>query len=49
MKHFLKICVVLMLVCTLMATALAVIHGVTDPLIKDNENKKRAHKEGPRK
>ena len=43
MKHFLKICVVLMLVCTLMATALAVIHGVTDPLIKDNENKKRAN------
>ena len=42
MKHFLKICVVLMLVCTVMATALAVIHGVTDPLIKKNENQKRA-------
>lgn len=42
MKHFLKICVVLMLVCTLMATALAVINGVTDPLIEKNENEKRA-------
>lgn len=42
MKHFVKICVVLMLVCTLMATALALIHGVTDPLIKKNENEKRA-------
>ncbi len=42
MKHFLKICIVLMLVCTLMATALAVINGITDPLIEKNEKEKRA-------
>ncbi len=42
MKHFLKICVVLTLVCTLMATALALINGVTAPLIRKNETEKRA-------
>ena len=41
MKHFVKICVVLTLVCTLMTALLAVVNSVTDPLIRENEAKKR--------
>lgn len=41
MKHGIRICVVLMLVCTLMTAALAAINAVTAPLIEKGEQQKR--------
>ncbi len=37
MKYYLKICVVLTLICSVMVGLLAAIHGVTSPIIEENE------------